>query len=342
MNEQIRVIVVGTGRIGAELIKKLNSLPGWKLLATVNSKGLESLDDVIPKLDTNDLRDIAYQIRHNVDVAFITIPSEAGGSAAFRYIDFFQKVGVAVVTCEKGALAYHFKSFRSRLSRIGFNATVGGGTRMLVALRDRMQFSPFGVNFHAVVNGTMNYIFTELSQGRGFGEVVSAAQRLGFAEPGNDNPLDVLNGEINDTILKATILYNTCLAGQKGEVMIPDSVKPILIDRQEIETLLFHAHDRRYIVSFGQGLLDESKTEGVIGGFRHQVGDWNIVGGFQRLDANPAFRDWVPNDAQNSILISDGPFSENGNYVLTTGPGAGPAATAQSMLIDASEILARR
>ena len=92
-----------------------------------------------------------------IQAVFIAISTLDKGEAARDYILTCVEAGIPVITCEKGALAYHAKVLKPHLDYIGFSATVGGGTRMLKYVQDR-QLTGKQVEIHAVVNGTQLHL----------------------------------------------------------------------------------------------------------------------------------------------------------------------------------------
>ena len=125
--ELMKAGLIGAGLIGSALYKKLQSR-GWNIRFVLRKSGLyENLDK---KLEGNYL-DYAQEL----DAAFLAIPTADDGSIASGYIKSFLEKGIPVITCEKGALSNHFASLESCLEKIGFSASVGGGTRLLSYLR---------------------------------------------------------------------------------------------------------------------------------------------------------------------------------------------------------------
>jgi hypothetical protein len=83
----------------------------------------------------------------------------------------------------------------------------------------------------------------------------------------------------------------------------------------------------------------EELDKTTIGGFRTELENWVIVGGFQRVRENPLtshFADHVGALAGASIGL--GPQNQDGVYKFQ-GPGAGPKATANTMLDDAQVLI---
>lgn len=101
--------------------------------------------------------------------------------------------GKHVVTANKALLAKHgtelFLAADAHKRDVIFEASVGGGIPIIRTLREGLASDRIGT-IHAIINGTSNYILTEMMQkGRGYDEVLEEAQDLGYAEA--DPTMDV-------------------------------------------------------------------------------------------------------------------------------------------------------
>lgn len=329
-----KIVIIGLGLVGKALKAKIDKVPGWEIqqivkkgrIFSASGQEIDSFDSESP--------DLERAIPKGCDLVFLAIPTYDKGQIAYRYIKHAVERGIPVVTCEKGALSYFWDNLETSIDKIGYSATVGGGTRLLPYLKQRLHGRD-DVVVHAVVNGTLNYIFDEMAHaGRSYGEAVEEAQRLGYAEPGATDYLEVLNGEIKDTVMKTAILFNACM--KKNKAMRPDDVALTLLEKGDLARLIKESKNRRYIVSFlPPGSVQEND---IIGGFQHESDGWKIIAGFQAIDSNPLFLDWLPQGVNNSVLMYEGNFGEDGIYSLT-GPGAGSKPTTSSMIRDAKVLL---
>ncbi|MEK7132950.1 MAG: hypothetical protein AAB830_02755 [Patescibacteria group bacterium] len=329
-----KIVIIGFGLIGKALKAKIDKVPGWNILHIVDkdrtfSASGEALDSFNPESPRLDLL-----IPEGCDLAFLAIPTYDKGETAYCYIRYAVERGIPVVTCEKGALSYYWTNLEKFMGKIGYSATVGGGTRLLPYLKQRVHGRD-DVVVHVVVNGTLNYIFDEMAHaGRSYGEAVEEAQRLGYAEPGATDYLQVLNGEIKDTVMKTAILFNACM--KKSKTMRPDDVSLKLLEKDDLARLIKESKNRRYIVSF---LPPGNEQENdIIGGFEYECDGWRISAGFQAINSNPLFLNWLPRGVNNSVLTYEGDFGEDGIYALS-GPGAGSKPTTASMIRDAKILL---
>ncbi len=115
--------------------------------------------------------------------------------------------GKHVVTANKALIAVHgneiFEAAAERGVIVAFEAGVAGGIPVIKAIREGM--SANRIDWIAgIINGTGNYILTEMRAGREFDEVLKEAQALGYAEA--DPTFDV---EGIDAAHKLTILAST-------------------------------------------------------------------------------------------------------------------------------------
>ncbi len=119
--------------------------------------------------------------------------------------------GMHVVTSNKGpvALFYHdlMKLARSKKLMFGIEGTVMSGTPVLNTGMKSLAGCSF-TRISGILNGTTNYILTEMEQGKPYAEVLKKAQELGYAEA---DPSGDVEGW--DALAKVIILSNVLMAG---------------------------------------------------------------------------------------------------------------------------------
>lgn len=115
--------------------------------------------------------------------------------------------GKHVVTANKALIAVHgneiFEAAEGKGVIVAFEAGVAGGIPVIKAIREGMAANRIDT-IAGIINGTGNYILTEMRAGREFAEVLKEAQDLGYAEA--DPTFDV---EGVDAAHKLTILAST-------------------------------------------------------------------------------------------------------------------------------------
>lgn len=309
---KVKIGLIGYGRIGQE-VKKRALQKGWAVPVIAITTGIyDSEEKKIDELDN------WLKYFKKVDIAVLCISTLDDGTIAYNYIKNLVENGIPVVTSEKGALGNYFPELKPWIDKIGYSATVGGGTRMLHWLKERLTLQTKEI--HLVINGTLNYIFDGLSRGRVLDEVVEETKKLGYAEPGARTPLEVINTEAcRDIPMKISVLLNICDFGIRAK-----DIKAQLISEIVLKKLVREANYRRFIVS----ITKEENEEDVIGGFKFPINGWWVSDGFKNRTQNPLFLQLVPPGVNNAVLI----HGVDGTYLLT-GPGAGATSTVMGSII---------
>ena len=118
------------------------------------------------------------------------------------------QAGKHVVTANKALLAVHGEEIYSAAETAGvdvyYEAAVCGGVPIIRALREGLASDRI-TEFYGIVNGTSNYILSEMSRGgRSFDDVLKDAQKLGYAEA--DPTLDISGGDARHKLAILTML----------------------------------------------------------------------------------------------------------------------------------------
>jgi homoserine dehydrogenase len=119
------------------------------------------------------------------------------------------KSGTDVATSNKGPIALHFKKLaelaKARKRHLRYESTVMSGTPIFNMHEFCLQGAKMS-KMRGILNGTTNYILTEMAKGNEYGSVLKDAQARGYAEA--DPTGDV---EAHDPAAKITILANALL-----------------------------------------------------------------------------------------------------------------------------------
>ncbi len=202
-------IVAVVDRGGAAIAPKGMDLPS--LLKAKSEKGTVAAMAAIghPSMSPS-------QVIHEVEAEAVvegTPTNVRTGEPATTYIKEAFMAHRHVVTSNKGPLALSLPSL-SELARFNhvslrFSATVGGGTPVLEIARflqgDRI------VSIRGILNGTTNYILTEMDQsGASFEEALANAQRLGYAESDPSADVDGIDSAAKLVILANWAMHRKC------------------------------------------------------------------------------------------------------------------------------------
>lgn len=133
------------------------------------------------------------------------------------HITSAMKKGMHVISVNKGPLALAFPSLLelAQYNRVilKFSGTVGGGTPILDYAKDSLRGERI-TSFAGILNGTTNYILTNMANGLSFKSALKDAQDRGYVEADESLDLDGL-----DAAAKLVILANWIM-GMK--VTMPD------------------------------------------------------------------------------------------------------------------------
>src|SRR5206468_1509647 len=90
-------------------------------------------------------------------------------------------VGSAFVALMEQRAEELFETARQRGVRLRFEAAVAGVVPVVRVLEESLSATPID-RIHGIVNGTTNYILTEMTKGASYAEALAEAQRSGYAE----------------------------------------------------------------------------------------------------------------------------------------------------------------
>jgi homoserine dehydrogenase len=133
------------------------------------------------------------------------------GQPATDHIRAALKRGIHVTTTNKGPLALFSNELEALAAEHGaqflYEGTVMAGTPLLNLIRETLAGSRIN-EMQGILNGTTNYILTQMEAGMDYTAALAQAQELGYAEAVPD--ADVLGW---DALAKVTILGNVVFSG---------------------------------------------------------------------------------------------------------------------------------
>ena len=229
----MRIILCGFGVVGQNFAKLLLSrsedlyaLHGLKprIVGVFDSKGAAASS---AGLDLNRLlevkkRDGSIRRYHNkekdangadmisgmeAEVLIETTPSNyKNAEPGMSHIVNAMKNGLHVITVNKGPLALAFPSLMELATYnqvlLRFSGTVGGGTPILDYAKNSLRGERI-VSFQGILNGTTNYILTNMANGMNFKAALADAKKKGFVEANASLDIDGF-----DAAAKLVILAN--------------------------------------------------------------------------------------------------------------------------------------
>ena len=195
----LRVALVGAGTVGSGVVRLLTGEQEAGRVARRAGRPI-ALHQVLvrdPSKDRGLPADVpvaAYSPEAlAVDDVDVVCELIGGTTVAREVVTAALKAGKSVVTANKALMATHgpelFTLARENGASISFEAAVAGGIPVIATIAASMTANQIQ-GLAAILNGTSNYILTEmLSRGQSYEDALKAAQDLGYAEA--DPAMDV-------------------------------------------------------------------------------------------------------------------------------------------------------
>jgi len=221
--------------------------------------------------------------------------------------------GRHVVSANKQLLSQHgeelFECARENDVRLRFEAAVAGAVPVVRVLEESLSATPIE-RIHGIVNGTTNFILSEMAHGSSYAEALAEAQRIGYAEA---DPSDDVSGR--DAAAKMAILARLAF----GSPVSLDDVR-----YEGIEHL--DGDDLEYARELGLGLKLVGTAERRDGGLSVHVHPTFLYSGHPLASISGPF---------NAVTVE----SETITELTLSGPGAGGRQTASAVLGDVVSVM---
>jgi homoserine dehydrogenase len=218
-----------------------------------------------------------------------------------------------VVSANKQLLSQHgeelFETARERGVRLRFEAAVAGVVPVVRLLEESLSATPIE-RVSGIVNGTTNFILTEMARGASYAEALADAQRRGFAEA---DPSDDVSGR--DAAAKMAILARLAFG------------TPVHLDQVSFEGIEhLREDDLSYARELGLGLKLIGTAERRDGGLSVRVHPAFLYAGHPLASVAGPF---------NAVTVESEAITE----ITISGPGAGGRQTASAVLGDVVSVM---
>ncbi len=247
----------------------------------------------------------------------VVVEVAGGVDSAYALVADALRAGKHVVTANKALLAAHgpelFGLAREHGASVAFEASCGGGIPCVTGLTFGLMSNAVR-GLYGILNGTCNYILTEMTQkGRTYAEALADAKAKGYAEA--DETLDVSGA---DAAQKLAVLASLAF----GVSVVGDDVSCEGIDNLDLADVRFGA-ELGYDIKLIAAAECSAEGDGLF------------------LSTRPCF---VSADTQlGQVHGADNALSVVGDavgHVMLYGPGAGRGPTASAVVSDVLNVAA--
>jgi homoserine dehydrogenase len=244
-----------------------------------------------------------------LEASELVVELMGGIDPARDYVLRALRAGRHVVTANKQLLSQHgeelWEASREAGVTLRFEAAVAGVVPVIRVLQETLAAAHVE-RIHGIVNGTTNYILTEMARtGATYAEALAQAQELGYAEA---DPTEDVNGA--DAAAKMAILARLAFGTAVHlEQVVYEGIEQITPD------------DLEYASEFGLELKLIGTAERVDGGLSVRVHPAFLYGDHPLASVSGPF---------NAVTVESDAITE----ITMSGPGAGGRQTASAVLGD--------
>lgn len=319
MTETFKVALAGLGTVGGGVVKLLREQSDLLEKRTGRKIKLTAVSDLnqqklleLGLLGEADYYKDALEMVRKADADLVVELIGGANGIAYQVCLESLKQGKAFVTANKAMIAHHGNELAKLTEEkglfFGYEAAVAGGIPIIKSMREGFVGNQVS-EVYGILNGTCNYILTVMREtGKPFNEVLSDAQKLGYAEADPSFDIDGI-----DTA------HKTCILGALAFGM------PINLDALNIEGI---RHISALDIAFAEELGFRIKLLGV--GRRSEQGvSLNVYPCMIPQTSEIAHVDGVFN-----AVITEGDFV---GHSMLVGRGAGERPTASAVVSDIAD-----
>lgn len=298
----MKIGILGYGTVGQGVVQILDQMSKVEV-KVVKIFDLPYKRELIGSRFTDDLDKIL-----NDKSIELVVEVMGGGTFAYECIKKSLNACKSVVTANKEVISNHLDELNSLaiMKKVGlrFEASVGGGIPILNNIAANSQFDQIK-EVYGIINGTTNYILSQMSKGKSFASALETAKKHGFAEADPTADLEGL-----DMVRKIAILSDLAFQTQVDINQIWNY--PITKVDYEIITFL---KKQQYVLKYVASSVRELNSltilvEPTIIPEQHQLANIND---------------------ENNTIIYKGLYNEQ---VQVSGKGAGSLPTASAIVSD--------
>lgn len=346
-NKVLHLFLIGVGLIGKALTKMINTqlvklqtdyMLDIKVHGLANSRymsfdedGFDLTKNPVPSekdlpMDLNVFLNTMNSMNFSNSVLVDCTASQEVGDCYQRVLES----KVAIVTPNKKANSGPLEKYKELKKLSGqrnikflYETNVAAGLPVINTLQDLILSGDSVIRIEGVLSGSMNFIFSELSKGIPFSEVVASAKAKGYTEP---DPRDDLSGM--DVARKILILGREAEQDLHFEdVSVQSMVPEDCVHTKSVSEFMekLKAHDDHFKM-----LLEEAEKKGEKLRFMAVLENGKASVGLKSVNSKHPF--YALEGSDNMILFTTERYHEF--PMIIRGPGAGADVTAAGVFAD--------
>jgi len=349
--KQLNLFVAGVGNVGSHLLNQIkdqkeyllkNHLLNLRVIGIANSKkvlinnegiNLKDWKNQLDKLKENHTTTLFSEIEKLNLRNSIFIDITASETISLKYAGLLSK-NTAIVTCNKIACSASYASYK-QLKTISksfkapflYETNVGAGLPIINTLQNLISSGDQITSIHAVLSGSLNFIFNNFNESVSFSDVVKTALKDGYTEP---NPKIDLSG--TDVMRKILILaresgYHLELKDIRNNQFLPENC----LDASSVDD--FFKCLKKNEAYFNDLYLSATKENTKLKYVASLV-DGKAKVGLEKIKPTHPFYNLEGKD--NIVMFYTKRYSDQ--PLLIKGAGAGAAVTASGLFADIIKI----
>lgn len=342
----LNLYIVGTGQVGATLIRQINERPEddleLKIVGVANSRSmtfntaginLQSDEDGVSVLDsegsetyaTNPQQLLEIIRAHNLANAILVDVTSNQKIAELtpELLDEHVHAVAANKKTRSSSMELYNRTEKSLQAGATFEdeTTVGAGLPVLKTIRGKIDAGAKVLGVSAMPSGTLGWLFSEYDGTKPFSQLVKEAKEAGITEP---LPWEDLNGM--DVARKMLILARTSgLELNMEDVQLSGLIDGDYSSKQDLERFWrdLEQKDDEFLE-----LYKQANAEGKVLRFLGELKEGKLSVGLQKVDQDhPAYN---LKGTNNIFIITTDRYSKA--PMVISGPGAGKEVTAEGVL----------
>jgi len=344
----INLFVVGTGKVGSELLRLINKsehpTTSLHVLGVANSRKmkiepegilLDSWETNLENSDSSmDLNQFIHHVVENKSAYTAFVDCTPSPQIVDRYRDIFSQ-NISIVTPNKLANTRSWEEFMELRNvaarhevKFLYRTNVGGGLPIIHTLKSLVESGDKVKKIEGIFSGSLSYLFNSFTGDKPFSALIRQARDQGYTEPDPRDDFKGMDVARKLLILAREIGFKLELDDIQVDSILPEGSEKI----NQIEDFFVHLqqHDD-YFEQLRVKATQKGKVLRYIGSFENG----QVIIGLRAVDEDHPFYSLV--GCENMCIFTTDRYLES--PLIIRGIGAGPTVTAAGVLADILQIV---